>query len=119
MVLEEPGFVPEGGRSEAMLSRMRGSFSLEIKPVRAREARTRTRRLLCVEHFRMNGMNRNGSNSSRDSLAIVEGLSRDKRMSMGHRLGWTAFARSREGLLRSSVAIFSSLHKKGCNDGYL
>ena len=112
------------GNSEAILSRTSGSFSLDIKPDRALDARTRIRRLLWVEHFLMNGMNRNGSRESLVSLVIVEGLSRDRRISMGHRLGCTAVARldprcSEDPSLSNSVATCSSSSKKGCNEGYL
>lgn len=112
------------GNSEAILSRTSGSFSLDIKPDRALDARTRIRRLLWVEHFLMNGMNRNGSKESLVSLVIVEGLSRDRRISMEHKLGCTAVARldprwSEDLSLRNSVATCSSSSKKGCNEGYL
>lgn len=75
------------GSSEAIASRTTGSFSLDTKPVKALDARTRTRRLLWVEHLLMNGMNRKGSRASPVSLVIVEGLSLDKRISIGQRLG--------------------------------
>lgn len=72
----------------------------------------------------MNGMNRNGSNKSLVSLAIVDGLSLDKSINMGHKLGCTALARfdptcSDDPVVSNSVAILSSLYKNGCNDGYL
>lgn len=108
----------------AILRRMAESFSFDIRPVKALDARTRTRRLLCVEHLLMNGISKKGSNKSPLSLAIVEGLSLDKRINMGHKLGCTALASfdptcSGEPFVSNSVAIFSSLYKKGCNDGYL
>lgn len=101
-----------------------GNFSLDTRPVKALDERTRTRRLLWVEHLLMNGMNRKGSRSSPVSLAIVEGLSLDKSISKGHKLGCTTFARSDsecpEGTSPSnSVATFSSLKINGCNVGYL
>jgi hypothetical protein len=62
----------------------------------------------------MNGINRNGSKSSPLSLAIVEGLSLDKRIKTGHKLGWTTFDKldSEHPDVASpsaSVATFSSL----------
>lgn len=112
------------GNSEAILRRTIGSFSLDTSPVKALDARTRTRRLLWMEHLLINGMNRKGSRVSPASLAIVEGLSRDKRISMGHKLGCTTFARLDSGCwggvsLSNSVATLSSFSKKGCSDGYL
>jgi len=51
-----------------------------------------------------------------------EGLSLDKRIRMGHKLGWTRFARfesDEPDVSSKSVAAFSSLYMKGCNKGYL
>ena len=102
------------GNSEPIFRRTVGSFSLETSPVKALDARTRIRRLLWVEHLLMNGINRNGSKSSPLSLAIVEGLSLDKRIKTGHKLGWTTFDKldSEHPDVASpsaSVATFNSL----------
>lgn len=107
-----------------MLRRTTGNFSLETRPVRAREARMRILILDCVEQRLMKGMKRNGSSSSPVSLAKEEGLRRERRTSMGHRLGCTSFMRLdstflEDSSMRDSVATLSSSNKKECSDGYL
>ena len=72
----------------------------------------------------MNGMKRKGSRSSPVSLEFVEGLSLDKRISIGHKLGCTTFARldsdcPDKASASNSVATFSSLDRNGCSEGYL
>lgn len=72
----------------------------------------------------MSGMKGNGSKASPFSLMIGEGLSRDKSISIGHKLGCTSFFRLNSNCLddpstSKSVATCSSLNKKECNAGYL
>ena len=112
------------GNSDTISKITVGSFSLETRPVKALDARTRTLRLLWVEHLLMNGMSKEGSRSSPVSLAIVEGFSLDNRINTGHKLGCTASCRLHpdcpDGPFPSnSVAAFSSLNRNGCNEGYL
>lgn len=108
----------------AMLRRTTDNFSLDTRPVRAREARMRILIFDCMEQRLMKGMKRNGSSSSPVSLAKEEGLRRDRRISMGQRLGCTSFTRLDSTLLddsslRDSVATLSSSNKKECSEGYL
>jgi hypothetical protein len=73
----------------------------------------------------MKGRRENGSRSSSELELSGDGLSRERRMRMGQRLGCIAFAMS-DSLwwmellgLRRSVAIFSSSDRKGWRAGYL
>lgn len=116
--------LPLVGNSEAMLSITICSFSLEMRPVKAPEARTRMRKLDWNEHLLMGGMKRKGSKVSPASLEIGEGLRRDKSINIGHKLGCTTFFRFDrisfdEPSESNSVATFSSLSKNGCDLGYL
>lgn len=112
------------GNSDNILRRTVDNLSLDTRPVKALDARTRTLRLFWVEHLLMNGMYKEGSRSSPVSLAIVEGLSLDNRINTGHKLGCTESSRLHpdcpDGPSPSnSVAAFSSLNRNGCNEGYL
>lgn len=112
------------GNSDTILRRTLGNFSFDTRPVKALDARTRTLKLLWVEHLLMNGMYRKGSRSSPVSLAIVEGFSLDNRIKTGHKLGCTAFSRldldcPDTPSPSNSVATFSSLNRNGCSKGYL
>uniref|UniRef100_A0A0A9F506 Uncharacterized protein n=1 Tax=Arundo donax TaxID=35708 RepID=A0A0A9F506_ARUDO len=66
----------------------------------------------------MKGKSKNGSKESSVPQLMGEGLSLDRRIRIGHKLGCMAFAMCDSKLLEtpaasSSVAIFSSLERKG------
>jgi hypothetical protein len=112
------------GSSEAILRRTDDNFSFDTRLVRALDARTRTRKLLWVEHLLIHGIKRKGSSSSPLSPAIDEGFSLDKRIRIGYKLGWRLFplidSKSPEDVgPRNSVATSSSLKRNECSDGYL
>nr|GEX06445.1 thyroid adenoma-associated protein homolog [Tanacetum cinerariifolium] len=115
----------ENVNSNTLVRQMVGFLNIQ-KQESARRALTGLEffhRLLCVEHLLMKGISKKGSNKSLLLLTIVEGSSIDKIISMGHKLGCTTLARfdptcSDEPFVSNSVAIFSSLYKKGCNDGF-
>lgn len=107
-----------------MLFKTTWSFSFETRPDKAFDASTRIRKLVWTEHLLMNGMNRNGSKASPDWFEIGDGLSLDKSISIGHKLGCTTFFRldadcSDEATESNSVATLSSLKKNECSAGYL
>jgi len=112
------------GKSDAILKRTDGNFSFDTILVRALDARTRTRKLLWVEHLLIQGMKRKGSSSSPVSPAIDEGLSLDKRIRIGYKLGCRLFPRidsksAEDAQPRNSVATSSSLNRNECSAGYL
>jgi hypothetical protein len=72
----------------------------------------------------MKGRSKKGSKESSVPEVIGEGLSLDRRMRIGQRLGCMAFAMCDSKLLEcpsasSSVATLSSLIRKGWSAGYL
>lgn len=101
------------------------NFSSDTKPVKALDARTRILKLFCVAHFWMKGRREKGSRVSSELEPSGEGLSLERRMRMGQRLGWMVFAMLDPVwwvelvVLRRSVATFSSSDRKGWRAGYL
>lgn len=90
------------GNPEAISRRTEDNFSFDTRLTNALDARTRTRRLLWIEHFLINGIKRKGSSSSPVSPVTDEGLSLDKRIRIGHKLGCKLFPRLNSKLVEDA-----------------
>ena len=114
------------GKKLASSCNTHGNISDSTRGASAREAKIRTFILDCMAHLQTYGMKAEGLSQSPVPLLIFDGLSRERIIKTGAKLGCRVLFRLVLGTciqskmsLSSDVAFWSSFRRNECNNGYL